>query len=145
MQFWENVFITHNQQCTVFSPWSSKAATGGVAKFTEKHLCRNLLINKVARLRSATLSKKRLSHRCFPVNFVKFLRTLPFMEHLWWLFLDLFWSFFDFFCLLSSTYVFILSMIFTILNYLLYDIYFVQETEYYIYIYIRYHIYYIER
>ena len=97
MQFWENVFITHNQQCTVFSPWSSKAATGGVAKFTGKHLCRNLLINKVARLRFATLSKKRMSHRCFPVNFAKFLRTLPFMEHLWWLFLDLFYLFLIFF------------------------------------------------
>ena len=35
-------------------------------------------------LRLATLFKKRLWHRCFPVNFVKFLRT-PFYEHLWWL------------------------------------------------------------
>ena len=32
--------------------------------------------------RPATLSKKRLWYRCFPVNFVKFLRT-PFTEHLW--------------------------------------------------------------
>ena len=35
----------------------------------------------------ATLLKKRLWHRCFPVNFVKFLRTLIFTEHLWWLLL----------------------------------------------------------
>ena len=27
--------------------------------------------------------KKRLWHRCFPVNFAKFLRTLFFTEHLW--------------------------------------------------------------
>ena len=33
------------------------------------------LFNKVAGLRSATLLKKRLWHKCFPVNFAKFLRT----------------------------------------------------------------------
>ena len=31
--------------------------------------------NKVAGLRPVTLLKKRLWHRCFPVNFSKFLRT----------------------------------------------------------------------
>ena len=31
----------------------------------------------------ATLSKKRPWHRCFLVNFVKFLKTLFFTEHLW--------------------------------------------------------------
>ena len=31
----------------------------------------------------ATLLKKRLWHRCFPVNFVKFLRTPFLTEHLW--------------------------------------------------------------
>ena len=34
------------------------------------------LFNKVAGLRPATLLKKSLWHRCFPVNFVKFLRNL---------------------------------------------------------------------
>ena len=33
-------------------------------------------------LRSATLLKKRLWHRCFPVNFAKFLRTPLLTEHL---------------------------------------------------------------
>ena len=33
-----------------------------------------------SRLRSTTLLKKRLWHRCFPVNFVKFLRT-PFLQN----------------------------------------------------------------
>ena len=37
------------------------------------------------RPQAATLSKKRLWHRCFPVNFTKFLRTIFFTEHLWWL------------------------------------------------------------
>ena len=38
-------------------------------------------------LSPTTLLKKRLWHRCFPVNFVKFLRTLFFTNHLWWLLL----------------------------------------------------------
>ena len=33
------------------------------------------LFNKVAGLRSTTLLKKRLWHRCFPVDFAKFLRA----------------------------------------------------------------------
>ena len=45
------------------------------AKFTGKHLCQSPFFNKVAGLRLATLLKKRLWHRYFPVNFVKFLRT----------------------------------------------------------------------
>ena len=40
------------------------------------------LFNKVAGLRPATLLKKRLWHRCFPVNFAKFLRT-PFLQNTW--------------------------------------------------------------
>ena len=58
-----------------------------VAKFTGKHLCQSLFFTKVAglRLRPATLVNKRLWHRCFPVNFGKFLRTSFFTEHLRWL------------------------------------------------------------
>ena len=44
-------------------------------KFTGKQLCKSLFSNKVAGLRPETLSKKRLWHRCFPVNFAKLLRT----------------------------------------------------------------------
>ena len=47
-------------------------------KFTGKHLCQSLFFNKVAGLSPATLLKKTLWRRCFPVNFVKFLRT-PFL------------------------------------------------------------------
>ena len=42
------------------------------AKFLGKQLCQSLFFNKVAGL---------------PVNFVKFLRTAFFIEHLWWLLL----------------------------------------------------------
>ena len=58
--------------------------------FTGKHLCQSLFLNKVAGLRPATLLKKRLWHRCFPVNFVKFLRTPFLIEHLWWLLQNVF-------------------------------------------------------
>ena len=50
------------------------------AKFTGKLLCQSLFINKVVGLKPATLLKKRLWHRCFPVNFAKFLRT-PFLQN----------------------------------------------------------------
>ena len=46
------------------------------AKFTEKHLHWSNFFNKVAGLRSSTLLKKKLQHRCFPANFAKFLKTL---------------------------------------------------------------------
>ena len=42
-------------------------------KFTGKHLCQSLFFDKVAG--PATLLKKKLWHRCFPVNFGKFLRS----------------------------------------------------------------------
>ena len=66
-------------------------------------MCTSLFFNKVAVLRpetllkrdsgtdvflrSATLLKKRLWHRGFPVNFAKFLRTPFVTEHLRWLLL----------------------------------------------------------
>ena len=42
------------------------------AKFTGKHLCRNLFFN----ITTGTSLKKRLWHKCFPVNFEKFFRSL---------------------------------------------------------------------
>ena len=41
----------------------------------EKHGRRYHLFSKVWSLRLATLLEKRLRHRCFPVNFAKFLKT----------------------------------------------------------------------
>ena len=60
-----------------------KAVLKNFAKFTGKHLCQSLLFSKVAVLRPATLLKRRLWHRCFPVDFVKFLRTPFRKEYLW--------------------------------------------------------------
>ena len=57
-----------------------KGVLKNYTKFTGKHLCQSIIFNKVEGLRPATLLKKRLSHRCFPVNFAKFLRT-PFLNN----------------------------------------------------------------
>ena len=57
------------------------------AKFIEKHLCQSLFFNKVAGFILHLYKKKRVCHRSFPVNFVKFLRTPFLKEHLWWLLL----------------------------------------------------------
>ena len=67
-----------------------------LAKFTGKHLRQSLFFNKVAgrisfliklQARPATVLKKRLWPRCFPVNFAKFLRKSFLTELLRWLLL----------------------------------------------------------
>ena len=63
-------------------------ATHYFVKLTGNQLYRSLFI-KLAGLWPATSLKKRLQHRRFPVNFVKFLRTSFFIEHLRWLLLIL--------------------------------------------------------
>ena len=73
-------FRINHQRCSVRNK--------NFAKFAGKHQCQSLFFSKVAGLRCATLLKKRLWHRCFPVNFVKLLRTPFFTEHLWWLLLN---------------------------------------------------------
>ena len=57
-----------------------KGVLRNFAKFTEKHMCQRLFFNKVAGLRPANLLKKSLWHKCFPVNFAKFLRS-PFFQN----------------------------------------------------------------
>ena len=59
-----------HQRCSI-----KKGFLKNLAKFIGKHLSQSLFFNKVASLRLATLLKKRLWHRCFPVKFAKFLRT----------------------------------------------------------------------
>ena len=57
-----------------------KCVLRNLAKFIGKHPCKSYFFNKIAGLRPATLLKKRLWHRRFPVNTVKFLRT-PFLQN----------------------------------------------------------------
>ena len=49
--------------------------------FTGKHLCWSLFLKNL-QAEGLQLCKKRLQHRCFPVNFVKFLKTHFLTEHL---------------------------------------------------------------
>ena len=58
----------------------NKGILRNFATFTGKRLCQSLFFNKVAGPRPAILLKKRLWHRRFPVNVVKFLRT-PFLQN----------------------------------------------------------------
>ena len=60
-----------------------KGVLRNFAKFTGKHLCQSFIFNKVTGLGSATLLKERFWHRCFPINFAKFLRTSFYIEQLW--------------------------------------------------------------
>ena len=79
-------YRSSHQRCSV-----RKGILRNFAKFTGKHLYRSLFFNRVAGLRPATLLRKKIWHKCFPVNFAKFSRTAFFTEHLWWLILSLVW------------------------------------------------------
>ena len=64
-----------HQRCSI-----KKSGLKNFAIFRGKYLCQGLFFNKVVGLRSVTALKKRLLDRCFPVKFVKFLRT-PFLQN----------------------------------------------------------------
>ena len=64
-----------------------------ICQNSQENTCyQSLFFNKVVGSRPAILLKKRLRHRYFPVNFVKFLRTPVFAEHLCWLLLYYAWK-----------------------------------------------------
>ena len=63
---WESSRKCRNRRPEVFY---EKIAHKNFAKFTVKGLSRSHLFNKIAGLSPANLLKKRLLHRCFPVNF----------------------------------------------------------------------------
>ena len=66
-----------HQRCSI-----KRGVLNFFSKFTGKYVCQSLFFNKAAglRLQPCNFIKKRLWHRCFPVNFVKFLRT-PFLQN----------------------------------------------------------------
>ena len=47
------------------------------------------LLDRFGGPQACNFTEKRLYHRCFPVKFVKFLRTAFLTEHLWWLILTI--------------------------------------------------------
>ena len=67
-----SLFFSRSSRPDVFC---EKSVLQNFTKFAGKHLCQSLFFNKVAGLRPTALLKKRLWHRCFPMDFVKFLRT----------------------------------------------------------------------
>ena len=89
-----------------------KGVLRNFAKFTSKHPCQSRLFNQLAGLQA---EKKRLWHRCFPVNFATFLRTPFFTEHLQWLLLC-FWKALHLRCLRGFGYAFDTS----VLDYIMY-------------------------
>ena len=60
-------YTTTNYRSSRPEVFCKKVVLRNFAKFTEKHLCQSLFF----------LLKKRLWHRCFPLNFAKFYRTSP--------------------------------------------------------------------
>ena len=80
--------VTQIPVCAVTEVFCKKDVLKNFAKFTGQHLYQSLFFNKVAVLRPSTLLKKRPWHRCFPVNFVNFLRTPFYKEHVRWLLLN---------------------------------------------------------
>ena len=58
------------------------------AKFTRKHLCQSLSFYKVAGL-SLEILAQRFWYRYFPVNFAEILKNTFFIEHYWWLVLEI--------------------------------------------------------
>ena len=69
---WFFDFMLKTSRTEVFC---KKGALNHLVKFTEQSLLRGYFSIKVVSLQSATLLKRRLQHRCFPVNVVKYLRT----------------------------------------------------------------------
>ena len=70
-------FRSSHRRCSV-----KKAVLKNFAKLTGKHLCQSLFFNKVAGVAYNFVEKETVAqvHRCFPVNFAKFLRT-PFLQN----------------------------------------------------------------
>ena len=76
--------ITNRSSCP--EVFCEKGVLSNFAKLTGKHLRQSPFLIKM-QAPPATLLKKRLWHKCFPVSFAKSLRTPSFTEHLWWLLL----------------------------------------------------------
>ena len=60
-----------------------KGVLENFTKFTGKHLCQSLFLNKVADLRTATLLKERLLAQVFSCKFCEIFKNTFFTEHLW--------------------------------------------------------------
>ena len=89
----KSIFYSNESNKTISYPESvtqkcsmKKVFVQNFQNWQENTCAKFTFFNKVAGLWPATLLRKRLWHRCFPVNFARFLRTPFFLEHLWLLF-----------------------------------------------------------
>ena len=86
--------------CSVIGPSQGSSFKGSSRSSRPEVFCKTGVLRNLAKFAtknffaraSFLILKQRLWHRCFPVNFAKFLRTPFFTEHLWWLLLVLFES-----------------------------------------------------
>ena len=86
----ENTLDFHGAEEAVVQSCSVKKVFLEISQNSQKSTCARVSFSiklQASGLRSASLLKKRPWHRCFPVNFVKFLRTPFFREYLRWLLL----------------------------------------------------------
>ena len=58
-----------------------------ISQNSQENTCARVSFLKKLQTMACNFIKKRLWHKCFPVNFAKFLRTPFLTEHLWWLLL----------------------------------------------------------
>ena len=74
-------FRTSHRRCSI------KKVFLKILQISQENTFVGVSFNKVVGLKACNFIKKRLQHKCFPVNNVKFFRTAYFIEHLGWLLL----------------------------------------------------------
>ena len=77
-------FLTRNQEA-VAQTCSVKKVFLEISQNSQENTCANVSFLIKLQQVPASLLKTRLWHRCFPVNFAKFIRAPFFTEHHWWL------------------------------------------------------------
>ena len=73
MKFAKFLGTPYRSSHRICSVW--KSVLRNLVKFTGKHLCQSLILNKVAALRPAVLLKRQTLAQLFSCEFYKFLRT----------------------------------------------------------------------
>ena len=63
--------------------WSVRKVLLVMSQNSQKSTCARVSFLTKLKPQTCNFIKKRLLHRCFPVNFSKFLKTTFFTEHLW--------------------------------------------------------------
>ena len=89
---WELTIFTKSSEA-VARRCSVKEVLLEISQNSQENSCTK--VSFLIKLQASTLLKIRLWHRCFPVNFAKFLRAAFLTEYLWWLLLNIPLKMFD--------------------------------------------------